>query len=77
MYLWGRPPTDSTLPTTAKVPERVPSLDGIAIQSVASGSGHIVLLSAAGAVYTWGKGAGGRLGHGDEHRYDAKSPQRC
>ncbi|EQC37228.1 hypothetical protein SDRG_05453 [Saprolegnia diclina VS20] len=67
VYLWGRPPTDSTLPTTAKVPERVPGLDSIAIQSVASGSGHIVLLSATGAVYTWGKGGSGRLGHGDEH----------
>ncbi|KDO29444.1 hypothetical protein SPRG_05982 [Saprolegnia parasitica CBS 223.65] len=67
VYLWGRPPTDTTLPTTARLPERVPGLDGVVIQSVASGSGHIGLLSAAGAVYTWGQGAGGRLGHGDEH----------
>ncbi len=35
------------------------------ITSLACGSGHTVTLSSTGAVYTWGRGDDGRLGHGD------------
>ncbi|XP_063053564.1 RCC1 domain-containing protein 1-like [Engraulis encrasicolus] len=33
-------------------------------QSLALGSGHAVLLCASGAIYTWGNGSHGQLGHG-------------
>ncbi|KAJ4772456.1 Regulator of chromosome condensation (RCC1) family with FYVE zinc finger domain-containing protein [Rhynchospora pubera] len=39
---------------------------------VACGAYHVAVLTASGEVYTWGKGANGRLGHGDTE--DRKSP---
>uniref|UniRef100_A0A3Q2QIU9 RCC1 domain containing 1 n=1 Tax=Fundulus heteroclitus TaxID=8078 RepID=A0A3Q2QIU9_FUNHE len=33
-------------------------------KSLALGGGHAILLTAAGAVYTWGQGSHGQLGHG-------------
>ncbi|KAF7660463.1 hypothetical protein LDENG_00280900 [Lucifuga dentata] len=34
-------------------------------KSLALGAEHVILLSATGAVYTWGLGSHGQLGHGD------------
>ncbi|KAI5009531.1 hypothetical protein ZWY2020_011668 [Hordeum vulgare] len=38
---------------------------GGGVVEVACGSYHVAVLTNAGEVYTWGKGANGRLGHGD------------
>lgn len=53
-----------------KSPELVPSLDGKGICEFGGGTEHSICLSITGEVYTWGKGDGGRLGHGDELRRD-------
>lgn len=37
----------------------------IVIDTIACGSGHSVVLSTSGTVYSWGRGDDGRLGHGD------------
>eukprot|EP00536_Pseudo-nitzschia_multiseries_P017830 jgi/Psemu1/264537/estExt_Genewise1Plus.C_18540006 len=46
-------------------PEYVDALRGVGIRQIACGSGHTVVLSTEGEVYTWGRGDDGRLGHGD------------
>ena len=38
------------------------------------GMHHAALLTHGGELYTWGSGAGGKLGHGNSQ--DAASPQR-
>ena len=43
-------------------PRKVASLAGIPVVSVAAGEGHLVALSAAGRVYTWGSGQAGACG---------------
>jgi len=46
-------------------PTYVDALRGIGVRQIACGSGHTVVLSTEGEVYTWGRGDDGRLGHGD------------
>jgi Regulator of chromosome condensation (RCC1) repeat len=46
-------------------PTYVDSLRGVGVRQIACGSGHTVVLSTEGEVYTWGRGDDGRLGHGD------------
>ena len=41
-------------------------LRGLKVIQVACGDYHTAALIETGEVYTWGKGAEGRLGHGDE-----------
>ena len=36
------------------------------VVAVSAGLAHSLALTASGAVWSWGKGSGGRLGHGDE-----------
>ncbi|XP_020088433.1 uncharacterized protein LOC109710332 isoform X2 [Ananas comosus] len=50
----------------------VDKLGGEAVAEVACGSYHVAVLTTTGEVYTWGKGANGRLGHGDIE--DRKTP---
>jgi len=68
IFTWGRgedgqlglgDTSDRDLPTAVDVLRDVP------VRSVACGSGHTVVLSCSGDVYTWGRGDDGRLGHGD------------
>lgn len=47
-------------------------LVGESVGEVACGSYHVAVLTARSEVYTWGKGANGRLGHGDLE--DRKTP---
>ncbi len=49
-------------------PEAVPTLkaSGDIITSVACGSSHTLAVTRAGAVFSWGSGAFGRLGHGSD-----------
>ena len=46
-------------------PTYVDALRGVGVRQIACGSGHTVVLSTEGEVYTWGRGDDGRLGHGD------------
>ena len=46
-------------------PRRVEELTNVRVTAVAAGSVHSLAVSGAGALYTWGHGLYGRLGHGD------------
>ncbi|KAL8607282.1 hypothetical protein ACOMHN_047613 [Nucella lapillus] len=46
-------------------PRVVESLRGREVVDVAAGGAHSACITAAGELYTWGKGRYGRLGHGD------------
>jgi len=46
-------------------PVYVDALRGVGVKQIACGSGHTVVLTTDGEVYTWGRGDDGRLGHGD------------
>lgn len=46
-------------------PTFVDALRGVGVKQIACGSGHTVVLTTDGEVYTWGRGDDGRLGHGD------------
>jgi len=46
-------------------PTFVDALRGVGVRQIACGSGHTVVLTTNGQVYTWGRGDDGRLGHGD------------
>ncbi|KAI9087456.1 hypothetical protein K1719_030596 [Acacia pycnantha] len=47
-------------------------LVGEFVEEIACGEHHVAALTSRSELYTWGKGANGRLGHGDTH--DRKSP---
>ena len=63
----GNPYSDGKLPCLVE-----DSLVGASVSEVACGSYHVAALTFRGEVYTWGKGANGRLGHGDTE--DRKTP---
>lgn len=46
-------------------PTYVDALRGVGVRQIACGSGHTVVLTTDGEVFTWGRGDDGRLGHGD------------
>ena len=46
-------------------PTYVDALRGVGVRQIACGSGHTVVLSTEGEVFTWGRGDDGRLGHGE------------
>lgn len=52
-------------------PALVEGLLGVAVAAVCCGGQHAAVLTAAGEVYTWGRGGFGRLGHGDAHSLKA------
>ena len=47
-------------------PKRIEALRSVRVVAVTAGRNHNLALSAAGDVYSWGHGAFGQLGHGDE-----------
>eukprot|EP00639_Heterosigma_akashiwo_P016685 CAMPEP_0206393448 /NCGR_PEP_ID=MMETSP0294-20121207/20727_1 /ASSEMBLY_ACC=CAM_ASM_000327 /TAXON_ID=39354 /ORGANISM="Heterosigma akashiwo, Strain CCMP2393" /LENGTH=253 /DNA_ID=CAMNT_0053847053 /DNA_START=168 /DNA_END=925 /DNA_ORIENTATION=- len=69
VYSWGRG-EDGQLglgdTNDQDAPAAVDALRGKDVRQVACGSGHTVVLTEEGAVYTWGRGDDGRLGHGDK-----------
>ena len=48
------------------LPELVSALTGVVVEGVAAGRWHSLARTADGALYSWGGGGFGRLGHGDE-----------
>jgi len=58
-------------------PRRIESLTGSPVASVALSDHHSLALTSAGQVYSWGNGASGRLGHGDEATRLVPTPVRA
>ena len=50
------------------LPKRIEGLAGQRVVAVSAGAMHSLALTADGAVWSWGSGGFGRLGHGDEQR---------
>ncbi|XP_052190619.1 PH, RCC1 and FYVE domains-containing protein 1-like isoform X2 [Diospyros lotus] len=63
----GNPESDGRLPCL--VQDR---LVGEFVEEISCGAYHVAVLTSRSEVFTWGKGANGRLGHGDTE--DRKSP---
>uniref|UniRef100_A0A1D1Y4H1 Putative E3 ubiquitin-protein ligase HERC1 n=1 Tax=Anthurium amnicola TaxID=1678845 RepID=A0A1D1Y4H1_9ARAE len=63
----GNPYSDGKVPCMVE-----DKLIGESVLEVACGSYHVAVLTTRSEVYTWGKGANGRLGHGDAE--DRKTP---
>ncbi|KAL6005501.1 PH, RCC1 and FYVE domain-containing protein 1 [Asimina triloba] len=63
----GNPRSDGKLPCSVD-----DKLSTESVEEIACGSYHIAVLTSKNEVYTWGKGANGRLGHGDIE--DRKTP---
>ena len=63
----GNPQSDGKLPTRVEG-----KLSKSFVEEIACGAYHVAVLTARTEVYTWGKGANGRLGHGDTD--DRNSP---
>ncbi|PNH03357.1 putative E3 ubiquitin-protein ligase [Tetrabaena socialis] len=65
-------------------PRLVKALSGAGVVALAAGDHHSMALTAAGEVYTWGRGDHGALGHGsgqlgvgdDEDRWQAEQVMR-
>mmetsp|Transcript_5279 Transcript_5279/g.17018 ORF Transcript_5279/g.17018 Transcript_5279/m.17018 type:complete len:388 (+) Transcript_5279:129-1292(+) len=53
-------------PRSEPLPRVIDALRGTPIASVTAGNKRSLALSRSGGVYSWGDGAGGQLGHGDE-----------
>eukprot|EP01018_Ginkgo_biloba_P033534 Gb_19587 [translate_table: standard] len=63
----GNPQSDGNLPCLVEE-----KLTEETVEEIACGAYHVAVLTAKAEVYTWGKGANGRLGHGDVG--DQKTP---
>ncbi|KAE8100444.1 hypothetical protein FH972_018341 [Carpinus fangiana] len=63
----GNPHSDGKLPCLVEG-----KLAGESVEEIACGAYHVAVLTSRNEVYTWGKGANGRLGHGDVE--DRKTP---
>lgn len=50
---------------TEEVPTQLRSLSGKNVVFVSAGGSHSAAITEDGALYTWGKGSYGRLGHGE------------
>lgn len=63
----GNPQSDGKVPCLIE-----DKLSGEFVEEIACGAYHVAVLTSKNEVYTWGKGANGRLGHGDIE--DRKTP---
>uniref|UniRef100_A0A7N0U0J9 Uncharacterized protein n=1 Tax=Kalanchoe fedtschenkoi TaxID=63787 RepID=A0A7N0U0J9_KALFE len=63
----GNPLSDGKFPCLVEE-----KLAGESVEEIACGAYHVAVLTSRNEVYTWGKGANGRLGHGDT--VDRKTP---
>jgi len=69
VYSWGASEHGQCghgVQTHQLVPRLVAGLHHETMVKVACGGAHTLALSQQGAVYSWGRGSNGRLGHGDE-----------
>lgn len=63
--LYGQLGLGFTNPNYFETPQQITGLNGVVITMIAAGDSHSMALAATGDVYTWGRGASGRLGLGD------------
>ncbi|KAL3840104.1 hypothetical protein ACJIZ3_024695 [Penstemon smallii] len=56
----GNPQSDGKIPCLVE-----DKLVGESVEEISCGAYHVAILTSRNEVYTWGKGANGRLGHGD------------
>ena len=49
------------------LPKKIEAFAGQRVVAVSAGDAHSLAISADGAVWSWGFGASGKLGHGDQH----------
>ncbi|XAR62460.1 hypothetical protein NMG60_11017217 [Bertholletia excelsa] len=63
----GNPLSDGKVPSLVE-----DELAGESVEEIDCGAYHVAVLTSKNEVYTWGKGANGRLGHGDTE--DRKTP---
>ncbi|KAK9137930.1 hypothetical protein Sjap_008524 [Stephania japonica] len=63
----GNPLSDGKVPCLVQ-----DKLVGETVEEISCGSAHVAVLTSRSEVYTWGRGANGRLGHGDIE--DRKAP---
>ncbi|CAK7346805.1 unnamed protein product [Dovyalis caffra] len=63
----GNPYADGKVPCLVE-----DKVSGESVEEIACGAYHVAVLTSRNEVYTWGKGANGRLGHGDGE--DRKTP---
>ena len=61
---WGR--FGHGNPLTQLLPKKVEAFAGQRVVAVSAGGHHSLALTADGAVWSWGRGIFGRLGHGDQ-----------
>ncbi|KAL8042236.1 hypothetical protein ABFS82_09G037700 [Erythranthe guttata] len=79
IFMWGKGIEDGLLDGDSFPgkdtfsPKFLKSASIIDAQNMACGSGHAVLISRQGQVFSWGDGSGGKLGHGSEA--DISSPK--
>lgn len=76
VYTWGNG-TNYTLGTGSTdvqaTPARVDSLHGVGVVSLSAAKFHSAAVTEDGALYTWGWGRGGRLGHPEAHIHSGES----
>ncbi|ESW17852.1 hypothetical protein PHAVU_007G273900 [Phaseolus vulgaris] len=63
----GNPNSDGKVPVLVR-----DKLVGEFVEEIACGANHVAVLTSRSELYTWGRGANGRLGHGDTE--DQKTP---
>ena len=51
---------------TQRLPKKIEAFAGRRVIAVSAGGNHSLAVTADGAVWSWGRGVDGRLGHGDE-----------
>lgn len=64
--------------TGHSTPKRVEGLVGLAVSQIACGSRHTAIVTAQGALYSWGDKENGVAGHGDVqgHQYTPRLVER-
>ena len=53
---------------TQLLPKRIEALVGRRVVAVSAGGSHCIAITADGAIWSWGLGSFGQLGHGDEQQ---------
>lgn len=63
--------------TCQLIPRRILKFHSIRVTMVCAGGDHSVAVSEGGVVYSWGRGANGRLGHGDTQNFSSPTPVKA